>query len=510
MVTETRRVIVKRLIHERIVEGYTLALVAVAFITALIGELLRLRPLGNLPMLYLLAVLVAAIRYGRGPAIGASLAAFLAYNFFYVEPIHTLTISAPNEWLALALFLVVAILTAQLAAGERERGNEAKRRAREAILLRGVGVTLVESEPDWVSGLRAVESRLCADFALDSASITLGEVAAGALVANGEEARGRFPLLAPGGDRIGLLRVMREGERGPLTGDERYLLSAVATQLGTMLERLRLRREANEAEALRRTDELKSALLNAVSHDLRTPLASILASAGSLLQRDIDWSAEERDDFARAIVEESERLNGIVGNLLDLSRIEGGSLRPDKGWHDLHALIVAVVRRIGPRYPRHFFAVDVSDTLPPLLIDWVEIDQTLSNLIENAAKYSPPETKVWIAARCDGSMVRVQVADRGPGLPAAAMANLFTPFYRVIGPSGQAPTKGIGLGLAVARGLIEAHGGTIMVRNRDDGGALFTFTLPIVTRNGAITEREVPLPMGVGGSGLVHEGRREG
>ena len=500
----------KRSVRVRIVEGYALTFAAVAVVTVVIGELLRLRPLGNLPMLYLLAVLIAAIRFGRGPAIAASIAAFLAYDFFYVEPAHTLTIGAPDEWLALALFLVVAILTAQLAARERERGDEAKRRAREAILLRGVGVTLVESEPDWVAGLRAVESRLCTDFALDTASITLGEVAAGALGAHGKETRGRFPLLASGGERIGLLRVTRGDEHEPLNNDERQLLNAVATQLGTMLERLRLRREANEAEALRRTDELKSALLNAVSHDLRTPLASILASAGSLLQRDIDWSEAERDDFARAIVEESERLNSIVGNLLDLSRIEGGSLRPDKSWHDLHMLIATVVRRIAPRYPRHFFAVDVPDTLPPLLIDWVEIDQTLSNLIENAAKYSPPETKVWIAARCDGNMVRVQVADRGPGLPVEAMANLFTPFYRVIGPGGQAPTKGIGLGLAVARGLIEAHGGTIMVRNRDDGGALFTFTLPLVPRDGATAKSGMLLSTGVWSPALVHEGRREG
>lgn len=479
-----------RLMRGRVFEGYVLTLAVVVGLTVLIGELLRLRLLGNLPMLYLLAVLIAAIRYGRGPAIAASLASFIAYDFFYVDPVHTLSIGAPDEWLALALFLVVAILTAQLAARERERGDEAKRRAREAILLRGISVAVAESEPDWVGGLRAVESRLRDEFDLDTASIVVGEVAKGALAAADAEESGRFPLQSPDGDCTGILRVTRARDREALTGEERQLLVAVATQLGTMLERLRLRREANEAEALRRTDELKSALLNAVSHDLRTPLSAILASAGSLLQRDIDWSADERDDFARAIVEESERLNSIVGNLLDLSRIEGGSLRPDKSWHDLHALIATVVRRIGPRYPRHFFAIDVPDTLPPLFLDWVEIDQTLSNLIENAAKYSPSETKVWIAARCDGNMVRVQVADRGPGLPAAALPNLFTPFYRVLGPGGQAPTKGIGLGLAVARGLIEAHGGTIMVRNRDDGGALFTFTLPLALRDSASGERE--------------------
>ena len=258
-----------------------------------------------------------------------------------------------------------------------------------------------------------------------------------------------------------------------------HLLGAVAKQLGAAIERVRLRIEANEAETLRRTDELKSALLNAVSHDLRTPLASILASAGSLRQHDIEWTEAEEAEFADAIVEEAERLNGIVGNLLDLSRIEGGSLRPDKDWHDLASLIGDVVRRVRTRYPEHFFAVDLPSDLPPLLIDWVEIDQVFSNLIENAAKYSPAGTKVWIAARSDGPCVRVQIADRGPGIPASAMTYLFTPFYRVQAMSGQCRPKGIGLGLAVARGLVEAHGGKIAVRNRDDGGAIFSFTLPL-------------------------------
>jgi two-component system sensor histidine kinase KdpD len=289
------------------------------------------------------------------------------------------------------------------------------------------------------------------------------------------------PLVAPSGERIGTLHVARGEQFPPFDATDEHLLGAVTQQLGTAIERIRLRREATEAETLRRTDELKSALLNAVSHDLRTPLASILASAGSLCQHDIAWTEDEKDDFAGAIVEEAERLKGIVGNLLDLSRIEGGSLRPDKGWHDLGALIGEVVKRVRARYPDHHFAIDVQDDLPPLHIDWVEIDQVLSNLIENAAKYSPVGTKVWISARHDGDCVRVQIADRGPGIPRDALPYLFTPFYRVPPRGGRPRPKGTGLGLAVARGLIEAHGGRIAVRNREDGGAIFTFSLPVTT-----------------------------
>jgi len=429
---------------------YGAALGAVGAISLLIGAITSYRTVGNLPMLYLLAVLMAAIRYGRGPAVAASFTSFLAFDWFFVLPHHRFTIADPSEWVALLLFLLIAITTAQLAARERARVQEAERRGREAQLLRRIGQGLDEADLDLKRGLRAAEVTLVEDLQLAEAQVVLeaGDAATAKEMLTANRRLLTLPLLSPTGEQIGTLVGRRTAE-------------------------------ANEAETLRRTDELKSALLNAVSHDLRTPLASILASAGSLRQHDIEWTEAEEAEFADAIVEEAERLNGIVGNLLDLSRIEGGSLRPDKDWHDLASLIGDVVRRVRTRYPEHFFAVDLPSDLPPLLIDWVEIDQVFSNLIENAAKYSPTGTKVWIAARRDGSCVRVQIADRGPGIPASALTYLFTPFYRVQALSGQCRPKGIGLGLAVARGLVEAHGGKIAVRNRDDGGAIFSFTLPL-------------------------------
>jgi two-component system sensor histidine kinase KdpD len=376
-------------------EGYLVALGVVALVGVLIGAILAYQRIGNLAMLYLLAILASAIRYGRGPAILASVVAFLTFDWFFVEPEHTFTISDPAEWVALLLFLLTAVVTAQLTARERARAEEAERREREAVLLRAIGAALGEADLDLDRGLRAAEARLVEALGLAKAQITVvpAPVEGGEDWQVGAWQRG-LPLLAPSGERIGRLHVTR-GEHAPGFDDlDGQLLRAVATQLGAAIERIRLRREATEVETLRRTDELKSALLNAVSHDLRTPLASILASAGSLCQHDIAWSDDEKDEFAGAIVEEAERLNGIVGNLLDLSRIEGGNLRPDKGWYDLGALIGDVVARVRPRYPEHHFAVDVQEYLPPLSIDWVEIDQVLSNLVENAAKYSPAGTKV--------------------------------------------------------------------------------------------------------------------
>ena len=255
------------------------------------------------------------------------------------------------------------------------------------------------------------------------------------------------------------------------------LLSAVSGQLGLAVERGRLRREATENEILRRTDELKTAMLNAVSHDLRTPLSSIIASAGSLLQRDLEWSDAERREFAEAIEQEARRLNQLVGNLLDLSRIQAGSLHLEKGWYDLGALVDDVLGRLRPLVAAHRVVVDIPEDLPPVPLSYVEIDQVISNLIENSAKYTPKGTEIGVRVSRHGEEVQVVVSNQGPQIPSRAMGRLFEPFYRVAGGEGQ--PKGTGLGLAVARGLVEAHSGRIRAENRPGGGVSFIFTLPL-------------------------------
>jgi len=247
--------------------------------------------------------------------------------------------------------------------------------------------------------------------------------------------------------------------------------------MALVVERERLRREATDAEVLRRTDQLRTAMLNAVSHDLRTPLASIIASAGSLLQGDVVWAEAERADFAQAIEDEAQRLNRIVGNLLDLSRIEGGALRPEKAWYDLGALIDDVVGRLRPITDSHRVTVDVEEDLPPVPLDYVEIDQVLWNLVENAAKYAPAGTEIQVRARRKDHEVRVEIADEGPGIPVSSLPHLFEPFFRA--DFGRPRSEGLGLGLAVARGLVEAHGGRIWAENRTECGAAFGLSLPL-------------------------------
>ena len=239
-------------------------------------------------------------------------------------------------------------------------------------------------------------------------------------------------------------------------------------------EQERRRREAAEAEILRRTDELRTALLHAVSHDLRTPLSSIIAGAESLLEEDVKWTDADRREFAQSIRNEALRLDRIVGNLLDLSRIEAGSLCPQKEWHDLAALVDDTLGRMRPVLAQHPVSVDVPEDLPPVELDYVQIDQVLSNLLENAARHTPAGTPISVLARLAKEEIRVEVSDGGPGISEEVLPRLFKPFSRVEARG----SHGVGLGLAICRGLVEAHGGRIWAENRRSGGARFVFTLP--------------------------------
>jgi two-component system sensor histidine kinase KdpD len=499
--------------------GYAAALAGVSLVSLFIGFVLGQVSLANVSMLYLLAVMATAVGYGRGPAIFASVSAFLIFDFFFVQPPHQLSVSDPAEWVSLLFFLLTAIVTGQLAADQRQRAREARQREREAVVLYDVVRLLSEGSSDQV--LEQVAERMRQELDVAAVGIELWQsagnprwVSTGApdAVVGLRDSAGAAHVLhpAPGAvidsrrtparwvrivqstrsssrqdvrlapvrvseRRVGSVLLRGASQRFDAADDR--LVAAVATQIGVAYERARLREEATEAEILRRTDQLRSALLNAVSHDLRTPLATIIASAGSLRQQDVAWTDEEREDFARAIEEEATHLNRLVGNLLDLSRIEGGSLRPQQSWQDMETVIDDVVDRLRPVTRRHHLRVHIADALPPIWLDPVEIGEVIYNLIENAAKYAPPGTDIDLTARTDSGNVEVSVADRGPGIPEAALAHVFDPFYRVV--DGRTRSAGLGLGLAVVKGLVEAHSGRVWVESRVGGGARFAFTLPL-------------------------------
>jgi K+-sensing histidine kinase KdpD len=365
--------------HMRRLLPHAAALAAVAAVTGAIGAIEARGHIANISMLYLIVVLMAATFAGRWPAISASIGAFLMFDWFFVQPLHTLSVGDPDEWFALVIFLATAMITGQLAANQRDRAREAAERERETV-------TLYE-------------------------------------------------------------------------------------------ERDRLRERATEAELHRQADELKTALLGAVSHDLRTPLASIIASAGSLRQPDVVWTDAEEKSFLSDIEVEARRLARIVANLLDLSRMESGALRPERSWYDLAALVDDVLGRLRATTRGHPVHVRVSDEMPPVPLDYVEVDQVLSNLVENAVRHTPDGTRIWITVERGKDHAIVIVSDDGPGIPEAELPRLFDPFVRAARRSGG--PGGVGLGLAIARGLVEAHGGQIAAENRAEGGASFRFTLPL-------------------------------
>jgi two-component system sensor histidine kinase KdpD len=503
---------------------YLAAFAGVTVMSLLIGLVFGTFRVANISMLYLIVVLLAATRLGSGPAIVASVLAFLTFDWFFVPPEHTFTVSDPQEWVSLLLFLVTAVITGELAADQRRRASEAAQREREAILL--FDVLRLLGAPGVDVALATAAERIRSELALSAVGIQLTiegrprgvavgdedgralarplHVASGDVLAGGRAPsaleRGRpghwLRVVPPSrageggiaerrrhilpirvGDRAaGQLVVVRRRGTRPLGERDSRFLGVVATQLGSLAERTELQHDATEAEVLRQANELKTALLNAVSHDMRTPLASIKASAGSLRQRDVIWTDTDRDEFAQAIEQQADRLDRIVANLLDLSRMEGGALRPQRALHDVGALVEDVLERLREQTTGHPIGVSIAPDLPPVSLDYVEIDQVLSNLVENAAKYAPAGSPIDVTARRAADVVEVEVADRGPGVPPDAAARLFEPFFRVR-QSGGPP--GLGLGLAVAKGLVEAHGGHISALARAGGGARFVFTLPI-------------------------------
>jgi two-component system sensor histidine kinase KdpD len=310
----------------------------------------------------------------------------------------------------------------------------------------------------------------------------------------------RFQPLQSGQHVVGVTRLLMRGgmrhcsiERDSQRTKERFSQAAYfwtfLDQAAVMIEHAHLHREATQIEVLRRTDSLRSALLSSVSHDLHTPLSSIKAAASSLLQEDVQWDKQSQRNFLLAIEHEADRLNRLVGNLLDMSRIEGGALKPEKEWYPISGLIHDVLGHLQDILQGREVRVYLSDDLPPVELDYLQMDQVLTNLLENAARYTLSRLPIEISGRATDDQIIISIADYGPGVPPYDLERIFDKFYRVSGTVRRTSSvPGTGLGLAVCRGLVEAHGGHIWAENRASGGAIFHFTLPLAKAGGRIYE----------------------
>jgi two-component system, OmpR family, sensor histidine kinase KdpD len=483
---------------------------SMAFVAISLGAALLLHHvlgLSSVAMCFLTAVLVSAVVYGLWPALLACLASVLAYNFFFLPPLYTFTIADPENVVALFFFGVTAVIASNLTARVRAQAIVARQRARvteelylfsrklagaanlddllwatvyQIALMLKVRVVILLPE----HGSVEVRAGFPPEDTLDPA-----DLAAATWCWEKNHIAGRGSDTLPGAKRLfmpmntgrGVVGVVGidSDEPGPiLTPDQHRLLDALADQAALAIERVKLVEDVESTRLVAETDRLRAALLTSISHDLRTPLASIIGSATSLVAQGDLLDASTRVDLARNIQDEAERLNRFIGNLLDMTRLESGPLALRTGPVDLSDAIGSALRRAGRVLAHHRTQVLIEPNLPMLDADEVLFEQVLFNLMDNASKYSPAGSRITVKAWRDDGQVVVQLLDEGPGIPADELERIFEKFYRVGGADRR--RAGTGLGLAICRGFVEAMRGSIRASNRTDRpGAVFILRLPV-------------------------------
>lgn len=503
--------------YGRLVRGAVGLVAALALTTLLVTFLEEVADVPNAHAAYLLAVIALAVQFGTTEAILGAVGGFLLANFLFTEPVLTLSVVDPGEWLNLLLLLVVGIVVGQLAGRQRDRTRAAELREREARGLFQVSRALATA-PDTAQAMRDVVrilrsetgmsrvwiglqgpsplERLAADTGLgdeplaparhgllrrtegDAPAVWVGLHATprSLRAVPGLDLAAYRVVIEVGGRKLGSIWALRPRSQGPVGREETRLLAAAADQVAQALEGDRLRRDATSAEVARRSEALKSALLDSVSHDLRTPIATIRAAAGSLVEGggEVDYGP-----IGEAIDRQAVHLDRLVTNLLDMSRIEAGELRPEVHPVLLDDAVADTVDRLGSLLAGRDVRIDIPQDLPPVLVDEVHLDAVLSNLLDNALKYSPGDSPIRISA-CqapDGGMVRLVVEDGGSGVPDEALGRLFEKFYR-IAPAVAPSRRGSGIGLAIVRGLTEAMDGTVTADRSSLGGLAVTIELP--------------------------------
>jgi two-component system sensor histidine kinase KdpD len=461
----------------------------------------------NVDLVFLTAVVGVAVRYGLWPSLFASVIASLCYNFFFLPPIYTFTITDPTNVAAFFFFIVMAIIVSNVAARVRTQAVVAMTRARATESLyafsRKLASTGTLEDVLWATAYQtALMLKVRVVLLLpENGSIVVkagyppedtlepADLAAATWTWDSDRPAGRGSDTLPGAKRLFL--PMRTG-RGPigimgidsdkqgplLTPDQRRLLDALMDQAAVAIERVRLVEDLASAKRTAETDRLRTALLTSISHDLRTPLASVLGAAGTLEGLSDTLDQQAKADLVATIISEAERLNRFIANLLDMTKLESGAVVPNSALHDIGEIVGSSLERGSKILAQHRIEVELAKDVPMVEIDPVLFEQVLFNLLDNAAKYAPAGTTIRIQSWRDQETVALQVLDEGEGIPATDLEHIFDKFYRV--QKADHVRAGTGLGLAISRGFIEAMHGTVTAANRTDrNGAVFTITLPI-------------------------------
>lgn len=494
-------------VKELDLKPYLASTLYVAGALAVSGALNRFLDVRNLALVFLMAVLASAVTSGLWPALFACLASALAFNFFFLEPRHTLTVSDPESVVALVVFVIVAVTASNLAARLHRQAVAARQRARTTEDLyqfsRKLAGTGTLDDVLWATAYQiAAMLRVRVVILLpdsDTLAVKVGyppddtlaeaDVAAARWAWEHKQAAGRGAYTLPGAKRLYMpLRTGRtpigvigldNDKPGPLlTTEGQRLFDALADQAAVAIERIQLVADVEAAKLAAEADRLRTALLSSISHDLKTPLAGILGAAGTLNDYAASLPEADRTELVSTIIEESERLHRFIGNLLDMTRLESGAMQPNASLHFPGDIVGSALRRAGGLLAHHKLELALPADLPMLRIDPVLFEQVIFNLLDNAAKYAPPASTIAIKGWREGGHVLLRLADEGPGIPPDDIERIFDSFYRVR-KTDHVPA-GTGLGLAICRGFVEAMGGTITATNRSDrSGAMFTIRLPV-------------------------------
>jgi two-component system, OmpR family, sensor histidine kinase KdpD len=468
--------------HRRPVRAVLAALAGPALVT-LLGSWDGAVPRAAVATLYVGAVALSTALGGTLAGIAASAVSFLALNFFFTPPQRTLAVSHPEDLIALVVFLVVSIVTGLLLSDALAQKARAQRREIQTGLLNRFANRLLSGD-DLEVVLRDLGKGVVELFGLNRCELETTMTSPVVVTSSNpaDEAETHELELVSKGRVIGKLHVTVPVSRGRLDQEELTVLRSLAGQLALALESVRLQEDVKRVSLEAETSRLRAALFSGVTHDLKTPLSVITASATSLLDGS-GFSPRQQQEHLEAIREEADHLNRVVTNLLDLSRLRAGALTPSKLPAPIDELIEAVIARMHPLLEGRDVNMDVSEGLPEVSMDVVQMDQVLTNLIENAVKFSPPGSPVRVSAVGNSKVVRVTVTDRGPGIDEADRGRVFQPFER-----GDGQASGTGLGLAISKAIVVAHGGRMWARAAAGGGAALTFELPVAARG---SEEEV-------------------
>jgi two-component system sensor histidine kinase KdpD len=476
--------------------GLLLGGVVVVLATLVSWTLLGPGQLADVVMVYLLGVVVVSMRFGYGPSLLAAVLSVLCFDFFFIPPYFTLRVADFRHVATFGVMFLVAVVISGLTKRVRDQAEAAREREQRTASLYALSREVAGAKT--VAEVVEVGTRHVREIFGGVAEVSgiTGDAGPGPDIVVASRAL-ELPLLASRGS-VGVLRVEPAEMSALSDAEQRRHLEAIADQIAAAIERGQLADEAHDARLRVEAEQLRNAVLSSVSHDLRTPLAVVTGAASTLLKERLEPLV--RRELTETILQEADRLNRLVQNLLDMSRLEAGAIRVKKQWQPIEEGIGTALNRMEKVLGNRVVTVTLPDTLTLVPLDSVLMEQVFVNLLENAAKYTPPGTPIEVETRLAKDHVEIEIRDRGPGLPEGQEARIFEKFHR-----GRTEGGGAGLGLAICRGIVLAHGGRIWAEQRAEGGACFHIVLPI---EGAPPTLADSAPMDAGEPGGVEEPAR--